>query len=156
MMERGSKNPLPLSTGRAPGLARAVTAMCPEAERIRCFLHKMRNILDKLPDRARAEIKPWLVAVRDAPDHESGQGLAERLVSRYKRDFSSATRTLEDNLEASLAHAKLPAARRSASAPPTWWSGASRRSAGGEVAFTDIERKQSKKYIEQKEAEKNA
>ncbi|MEW6308540.1 MAG: hypothetical protein AB1492_05785, partial [Bacillota bacterium] len=41
-----------------PGLLRAVNEAWPKSLRIRCWVHKMRNILDKLPESARVEVKP--------------------------------------------------------------------------------------------------
>jgi putative transposase len=47
--------------------------MWPEAERIRCWFHKMKNVLAKVPEDQHDQIKRLLWDVRDAPDHETGQ-----------------------------------------------------------------------------------
>jgi transposase-like protein len=44
LVRRGLGVPLTVTTDGAPGLIRAVEAIWPEAERIRCWVHKMRNV----------------------------------------------------------------------------------------------------------------
>ncbi len=39
----------------------------------------MRNVLDKVPDRARAEVKAHLLTIRDAPTAETGQQAAAQV-----------------------------------------------------------------------------
>jgi len=89
-----------------------VEAIWPEAERIRCWVQEMRNLLDKVPDGERAVVKAHLGAVRDAPDYETGKRLAEVVLQRFERTYPSAMRSFAEELEASLAHLKLPPAYR--------------------------------------------
>jgi len=109
---RGLKIPLTVTTDGAPGLIKAMEAMWPEAERIRCWVHKMRNVLDKVPEEARAVLKPYLEAVRDAPDYETGKAMARVVIERFGDEYPSAMRSFEDDLDASLAHLKLPHVHR--------------------------------------------
>lgn len=44
LVGRGMLAPLTVTSDGAPGLIKAIEAMWPEAERIRCWVHKMRNI----------------------------------------------------------------------------------------------------------------
>ena len=74
--------------------------------------HKVRNILDKVPDEMRAEIKAYLAAVREASNPDEGKKAAEVFIGRYARQFPSAVRSFTDDLPASLAHLRLPAAHR--------------------------------------------
>lgn len=112
LVRRGLKPPLTVTTDGAPGLIQAVEAMRPEAERIRCWVHKMRNVLDKVPEEARLVLKPYLEAIRDAPDVEGGRRALAEVLARFGREYPSAVRSLQEDLEASLAHLRLPAARR--------------------------------------------
>lgn len=112
LVRRGLRTPLTVTTDGAPGLIKAVEGMWPEAERIRCWVHRMRNVLDKVPDEARSVLKAYLEAVRDAPDHEVGMRLAAEVVTRFEHAYPSAIRSFTDDLEASLAHLKLPAVHR--------------------------------------------
>ncbi len=58
-MRRGLKVPLTVTTDGAPGLIKAVEAIWPEGERIRCWAHKMRNVLDKVPEEARSAVRSY-------------------------------------------------------------------------------------------------
>ena len=108
VVSRNLPVPLTVTTDGAPGLIKAVEAMWPESERIRCWFHKMQNVLDKVPDEMREPIKRLLQDVRDAPDHETGMKRAKALIERYERELPSAMACLGEDLEASLSHLKLP------------------------------------------------
>jgi transposase-like protein len=112
MVSRGLRTPLTVTSDGAPGLIRAVQEVFPLSLRVRCWAHKMRNVLDKVPDDARAEVKAFLEAVRDAPTHEAGQEAAGEVLDRFGPRFPSAMRSLSDDLEASLAHLKVPVRHR--------------------------------------------
>jgi transposase-like protein len=108
LVSRGLPPPLTVTSDGAPGLVKAIEAMWPEAERIRCWFHKMANVLDKVPDEMRETIKRLLLDVRDAPDHPTGQQRASARIETYRKSLPSAMACLADDLEASLAHLKLP------------------------------------------------
>lgn len=112
MVRRGLNVPLSVTTDGAPGLIRAVEAVFPKSLRIRCWVHKVRNILDKVPEEMREEVRAYLAAVRDAPNLEEGRRLAQDFVARYERVLPSAVHSFQDDLEASLQHLRLPAGHR--------------------------------------------
>lgn len=91
-----------------PGSIKAIEAMWPEAERIRCWFHKMANVLDKVPDDMREELKRALQDVRDSPDHATGVKRADQLIEKYESKFPSAMASFKDDLGATLTHLKLP------------------------------------------------
>ena len=70
---RGLSPPLTMTSDGAPGLLRALEEVFPASVRIRWWRHKLQNVLAKLPESARAEVKAWLQAVRDAPTPEAGR-----------------------------------------------------------------------------------
>lgn len=108
LVSRNLPVPLTVTSDGAPGLIKAVEAMWPESERIRCWFHKMRNVLEKVPEEMREPIKRLLQDVRDAPDHPTGMQRAKAMIERYQRELPSAMACLADDLEATLAHLKLP------------------------------------------------
>lgn len=112
MVRRGLKTPLTITTDGAPGLIKAVEAMWPKSLRIRCWAHKARNVLDKVPEAARAEIKAYLGTIREAPTLEAGKKAAEEMIQRYQKQYPSAMKSLADDLEASLNHLEIPVAHR--------------------------------------------
>lgn len=110
MVRRGLRTPVSITSDGAPGLLRAITETWPKSLRIRCWVHKMRNVLDKVPDRVRAELKAHLVTVREAPTYEAGKQAAVAVQLRFRREYPAAMASLGDDLEASLAHLQLPVA----------------------------------------------
>jgi putative transposase len=112
MVRRGLRPPVSITSDGAPGLVRAIKDIWPKSLRLRCWVHKMRNVLDKVPDIARAEVKAHLVAVRDAPTYEAGRQTALAVLARFERLYPTAMTSLRDDLEASLAHLRLPVAHR--------------------------------------------
>ena len=101
-----------ITSDGAPGLVRAIKEIWRKSLRLRCCVHKMRNALDKVPDVARAEVKAHLVAIRDAPTYEAGRQTALAVLARFERVYPTAMASLRDDLEASLAHLRLPVAHR--------------------------------------------
>lgn len=116
LIQRGLPNPLTVTSDGAPGAIAAIETTWPAAERIRCWFHKMKNVLEKaIPEDQHEEIKRLLCDVRDAPNHELGRQRATSLIDELKRrGLHSAASCLADDLDASLAHLKLPLRHRKA------------------------------------------
>jgi transposase-like protein len=112
MVGRGLEPPLTMTSDGAPGLLRALEEVFPQSVRIRCWMHKMQNVLGKLPESAREEVKAWLCAVRDAPTPEAGHQLAAETIAHFERDYPAAMKCFADDLEASLAHLRVPLVHR--------------------------------------------
>jgi transposase-like protein len=112
MVARGLKPPLTMTSDGAPGMLRALEEAFPQSVRIRCWMHKMQNVLGKLPEAARNEVKNWLAAVRDAPTLEEGRRKAAQVIEMYEREYPAAMKSFADDLEASLAHLRVPEAHR--------------------------------------------
>jgi len=100
MVGRGLKTPLSITSDGAPGLKKAIEEVWPQSLRIRCWVHKMNNVLDRIPDAHRAEVKAFLTAVRDAPDYDSGFQRAKELVEKYEKEYPRAMSSFQDDLEA--------------------------------------------------------
>lgn len=108
MIQRGLPVPLSITTDGAPGLLKAIDEVWPLSLRIRCWVHKMRNVLDKVPESHKQEVKSFLIAVRDAPDYSAGILRAKEFVGKYERQFPRAVKSFSDDLDATLNHLKLP------------------------------------------------
>ena len=108
MVQRGLPTPLSITTDGAPGLMKAVEETWPLSFRIRCWFHKMQNVLDKVPDSHKQEVKAFLTAVRDAPDYETGKQRADEFIEKYETRYPRATNSFNDDLEATLNHLKMP------------------------------------------------
>lgn len=108
LVSRGLPTPLTITSDGAPGLIKAIEAMWPEAERLRCWFHKMKNVLEKIPEEYHEPIKRLLQDIRDAPDHATGSRRAAAFIEQYEPKFPSAVASFQEDLEATLAHLKLP------------------------------------------------
>ena len=111
LSRRGLRSPLLVVTDGAPGLIRAVEELWPDADRGRCTVHRLRNVLAKLPDRpglhARVRAAYW-AALDGAMSPEEAEAGLRRLVGELAGDFPSAAACLADDLEALAVHLRYP------------------------------------------------
>lgn len=112
MISRGLPVPLTMTSDGAPGLMAALEELFPQSLRFRCWRHKMENVLNKLPESAKAEVKAWLCAVRDAPTLEAAERMASEVLARFEAQYPAAMRSFADDLPASLAHLRVPPSHR--------------------------------------------
>ena len=112
MVARGLRAPTSITSDGAPGLINAITGVFDRSIRIRCWYHRMANIRSKLPAEAVDEFLAHARAVRDAPTLEAGQVMAASLIDRYGAAYPSAVACFTEDLDASLAHLRLPARHR--------------------------------------------
>jgi transposase-like protein len=112
MVKRGLKVPAVVTSDGAPGLIRAIGEMWPRSLRQRCLVHKIRNIVNKLPSEAIPEVKAHLEAVFRSPTCEDGQELAQQVLKKYQDLYPSAMKAFAEDLEACLNHLRCPVAHR--------------------------------------------
>jgi putative transposase len=68
--------------GGNPGLRKAIAQVFPGVGYQRCLVHKLRNILAKLPRLVARELKPLVKQVFEAPDHRIALRRGRRLLAR--------------------------------------------------------------------------
>jgi len=111
LVRRGLRAPWLVVTDGAPGLVRAVEELWPEADRQRCTVHRLRNILAKLPKRAdlqaRVQAAYW-AALDEATSPEEAESGLRRLVGELERDYPSAAACLAEDLPALCVHLRYP------------------------------------------------
>jgi putative transposase len=112
MVSRGLRVPLSVTSDGAPGLLNAVTQVFPRSLRLRCWYHKMGNIRSKLSADDAPEVLAHIRAIRDAATYDAGRAMAAHVMETFADRFPSAMACLADDLEASLAHLKLPVRHR--------------------------------------------
>lgn len=105
---RGLAEPLLVISDGNPGLIKAIRHVFPRALRQRCQVHRMRNILAKLPKAVIAQMKRLIQQVFLAPTYESGLARGRALIARFRGRYPSAMEALENDLEATLAYLKFP------------------------------------------------
>lgn len=108
---RGLAEPLLVVGDGAPGLVRAIGELWPGADRQRCAVHRLRNVLAKLPkrrtlhDRVRAA---YWAALDEAVDPADGEARLRDLVGQLAPDYPSAAACLADDLPALTIHLRYP------------------------------------------------
>ncbi len=86
----------------------AVRQVWPEAGEQRCWNHKMRNVLDRLPQREQSEAKDLLRAVVYAPSRAEAVRAREAFARRYRPWYPKAVDVLEDDWERMVAFYDFP------------------------------------------------
>jgi len=112
MTERGLNEPTMVICDGSPGAIKACKEIFPHALKQRCQVHKMRNILARLPKVMIPEIKPLLQQVFTAESHEKGLAAGHRLIKRFKSRFPAAMECFEKDLESTIQCLRLPAEHR--------------------------------------------
>ena len=111
LVRRGLRSPLLAVTDGAPGLIRAVSELWPDADRGRCAVHRLRNILAKLPKRpalhARVRAAYWAALDGATSPREAEHGLRV-LVGELSAEYPSAAACLADDLSALTVHLAYP------------------------------------------------
>lgn len=108
MVRRGLRTPTLVASDGAPGLIAAIEEVWPRSLRQRCLAHKKRNILAKVPDNARQQVKRAVSAIYDAPNRKVADLLCADFLERYAGEFPAAVACFQDDLEACLAFLKCP------------------------------------------------
>jgi putative transposase len=109
MVRRGLQAPVQTTTDGAPGVIRAVEEVFPNSLRQRCLAHKTRNVTDKVPNGARAEVKNAVRAAYYAPNREVADMIAADVLKTYQSVYPAAMRSFQDDWEACVAYLRCPA-----------------------------------------------
>jgi transposase-like protein len=111
LVARGLPDPLLAVADGAPGLVRAIGELWPGADRQRCTVHRLRNVLAKLPERPglheRVRAAYWAALDTAADPAEAERGLRE-LVGSLEREYPSAAACLAEDVAALTVHLAYP------------------------------------------------
>lgn len=108
LVVRGLASPLLVLRDGRPGLIKAIREIWPETFQQHCQVHKMRNILSKLPKKALHQIKSLIHRIFQAPSYEQGMHLGHQVIERFRRLYPSAMECLEKDLAQCLTYLKFP------------------------------------------------
>jgi putative transposase len=107
LARRGLRTPWLVISDGAPGLIKAIDELWPAADRGRCAVHKLRNVVAKLPKRPglRDEIKDkYWAALDEASDPADAERRLRELVAELERPYPSAAACLAEDLPALCIH----------------------------------------------------
>jgi len=108
MVKRGLQTPVLITSDGAPGLIRAVDEVFAHSLRQRCLAHKLRNVLDKVPDKARPEVKAAVQAAYYAPNQDVAEMMASQVLGTYQDIYPAAMKSFQDDWQACIAYLRCP------------------------------------------------
>jgi putative transposase len=109
LTRRGLRTPWFVVSDGAPGLVKAIEELWPEADRGRCAVHKLRNVVAKLPKRSglHDQVKAaYWAALDEATDPADAERRLRELVAELERPYPSAAACLAEDLPALCIHLK--------------------------------------------------
>ena len=109
LRRRGMPAPVLAVGDGALGFWAALRQVYPEAREQRCWVHKIVNVLDKLPKRLQARAKEMLHEIMDAPDREAAQEGVEHFVEEFEAKYPKATECLVKDVDVLLTFFDFPA-----------------------------------------------
>ena len=107
---RGLGAPRLVVADGAPGLISAIGEIWPRADRQHCCVHRLRNLLAKLPkaEHDRVRFNYWS-ALTDATSVKDGKLRLQVLISELEhRGYEAAARCLAEDLDALVVHLRYP------------------------------------------------
>jgi putative transposase len=111
LARRGLTAPDLVVADGAPGLIKAITELWPDAQRQRCAVHKLRNVLAKLPKRPELHKRvrdAYLAALEQATTPAEAESALRSLVAELHRPYPSAGGCLAEDLPALCVHLRWP------------------------------------------------
>jgi putative transposase len=102
------KSLLLIVTDGCAGLAAAIRTVYPRVAHQRCWVHKMRNILESVRKRDYDEVKQGAQAIYRAESRAEAVSAFRRFRARWQHDYGSMVRRLEHDLPELLSFFTLP------------------------------------------------
>jgi len=112
LKQRGLAEPLLAIIDGNSGLRKAVRDCFPGSWVQRCQVHRMRNILCKLPEKARPGLKKLIQKAFTAQTHKAGLERAQAVVAMYEQEYPEAMKCLAIDLEEVLTTLRFPESHR--------------------------------------------
>jgi putative transposase len=95
-------------TDGCPGLAAAITTVYPRAQHQRCWVHKMRNILEKVRKSDYDEVKRGAQAIYLAKSRREAQQASRSFAACWRKQYPAMVRRLERDLPELLSFFTFP------------------------------------------------
>ncbi len=93
----------------ALGFWKALSKVCPDTRQQRCWVHKMRNVLDKLPHGVQGKAKSMLQQIWMAERKSDALKAFKAFIKRYQAKYPDATNCLEKDKDRLLTFYDFPA-----------------------------------------------
>lgn len=110
LKQRGLSAPKLAIADGALGFWSALRQVYPETEEQRCWVHKIANVLDKLPQRLQSRAKSHLHEIMRSPDRESAMEEVTRFQAEFQDKYPKAVDCLTKDLDTMFTFMHYPAA----------------------------------------------
>lgn len=90
------------------GLWKAMSEIYPKADYQRCWVHKMRNVIDKVPTKVQEEIKEELRDIYNSKNRKEAESLLIDFRNKYYSKYPNAVISLEEGGNNLLTYFKYP------------------------------------------------
>lgn len=114
LIARGLGAPLLIVADGAPGLIKAVEQCWSASDRQHCAVHRVRNLIAKLPERERERVRlAYWRALDDATSERDGKQRLQALVNELEAaGYTAAAKCLAEDLDALVVHLRYPSTHR--------------------------------------------
>ena len=109
LKERGMRAPRVATGDGALGFWAALREVFPETREQRCWVHKLANALDKLPQSVQPKVKAMLHEAMNAPSKKACEKALDATIEVYGAKYPKLTKCLNADREALLTHFDVPA-----------------------------------------------
>jgi len=109
LRDRGMRAPVMAVGDAALGFWAAVREVWPSTREQRCWVHRLANVLDKLPKRLQGKAKEALRQIMNAPDRAAAQEGIEHFRAEYGAKYPRAVESLVRDQEKLLTYFDFPA-----------------------------------------------
>src|SRR5947209_6663869 len=114
LIARGLGAPMLIVADGAPGLIKAIEQCWPSSDRQHCAVHRVRNLLAKLPERERERVRAayWQALDEATNEHDGKQRLGNLVEELDQAGYTAAAKRLADHLDALVVHLRYPTRHR--------------------------------------------
>jgi putative transposase len=114
LIARGLGAPMLIVADGAPGLIKAVEHCWPSSDRQHCAVHRVRNLLAKLPESEHERVRGayWQALDEAVSDSDGKQGLGTLIEELDQAGYTAAAKCLADDLDALVVHLRYPTRHR--------------------------------------------
>ena len=109
LKRRGMPAPVLAVGDGALGFWAALREVYPEAREQRCWVHKIANVLDKLPKRLQARAKEMLHEIMAAPDQRGAHESLQRFTTEFEAKYPKAAACLTKDAQVLFTFFDFPA-----------------------------------------------
>ncbi len=110
LKERGLRAPQLAIADGANGFWAALSAEHPTTKQQRCWLHKIRNVLDKVPERLKSAVHRQLREICASTTRAEAVSKIDVLARSLSKDYPKAAACLRDDVDRMLAYFAFPQA----------------------------------------------